>query len=268
MTGDDGELNDFTDDAEIEIPEIVDDERGEDEQTVIGFADDEDEEAEETPLIKKLREQVRTLSRKVGQARPVEDNDPEPSVSDEPGPLSDFEYDEDAQRAAWAKHKSDLQKHGEWLAREATRKESRDRSKSEQARQIDQQKRALGVPDYDDRAAVVQDRLSDAQVAIIINGADNPAQVIYALGRSQARLDMLAGEDNLAKFAVMLGKLEKDIKVSKRKPPAPESHVRGATASTAVTNDDKYLAKLEAEAEKTGDRSKIAAYRRERRKAA
>jgi len=272
MPGEDGDLNDFTDEAEIVIPENDADSPPEDEgdETVIGFADEEDGEQEEPPLIKKLREQNRKLARELNQVKrtPRNDDDPEPVVPGEPGALSDFDYDEDAQRAAWAKYSADLKAHAEWMAREETRKESRERAKNEQARQVEQQRRALGVSDYEERASIVQDRLTDAQIAVIVNGADNPAQVIYALGRSQARLDMLAGEDNLAKFAVMLGKLEKDIKIMKRKAPAPESHVRGATAPTAVTSNDKELERLEKEYERTGDRSKILAYKRQKRLAA
>jgi len=268
MPGEDDDLIDITPEIEQEIPDNAPPPEDEGDETVIGFADDEGEDQEETPLIKRLREQYRELSRKLhSKAKTVETDDPEPQVLSRKR-LEDFDYDSDRFDEYDEQREASLQAHADWRAREGARKESRDRARNEQSRQIEQQRRALGVSDYDDRAAIVQDRLNDAQIAVIINGADNPAQVIYALGRSQARLDMLAGEDNLAKFAVMLGKLEKDIKVTKRKPPAPESRVRGATASTAVTSTDKELERLDNEAVRTGDRSKIAAYRRELRKRA
>lgn len=268
MPGEDDDLIDITPEIEQEIPDNDPPPEDDGDETVIGFADDEGEEQEETPLIKRLREQNRELSRKLhNKAKAVETDDPEPPVPARKR-LEDFDYDSDRFDEYDDQREAAIKAHAEWVAREGVRKEARDRAKNEQSRQIEQRRRALGVSDYEDRAAIVQERLSDAQVAVIINGADNPAQVIYALGRSQARLDMLAGEDNLAKFAVMLGKLEKDIKVTKRKPPVPESHVRGATASSAITNTDKELERLEKEAERTGDRSRVIAYKRDQRRAA
>lgn len=262
---DGGEEIEFT---EIEGEDNVPADNEEAEDTVIGFSDEE-EAVDETSLVKRLRDQNRELSRRLHQKAKANDaDDPEPKVSDEPGALSDYDYDEDRFRDAWTKHKSELKAHVEWQAREASRKSQREQAQNEQTRRVEQQRRALGVRDYDDRAAIVKDRLSEAQLGILINAADDPARVIYALGRSETRLDMLASEENLAKFAATIGKLEKDIKVSKRKAPAPESMVRGATASSAVSGDDKYLAQLEKEAERTGDRSKIIAYNRQRRNAA
>jgi hypothetical protein len=112
-------------------------------------------------------------------------------------------------------------------ARAKERETAGTRAAEEQARQLEQQRKTLGVGDYEERSATVKDRLTDAQLGILINGAQNPARLIYALGRSPAKLDQLAGEDNLARFAVMLGSLEKDIKVIKRNAPAADTAVRG-----------------------------------------
>jgi hypothetical protein len=233
-------------------------------EVVIAFSDDEQE--EETPLVKKLRDQLREAQRQSRRVRnaPADDADPEPVVSERPRSVADFDYDEDRFNAALDDHIAAKEQHGEWKLRQSARDNARQATQDEQAKRVEQQRNALGVSDYDARSATVKDTLSDAQLAILINGADNPAQLIYALGRSQTRLGLLAGEDNLAKFAVMLGKMEKEIKVTKRSAPNPESQVRGATASLTQT-EDKHLAKLEREADKSGDRSKVIAYRREQR---
>jgi hypothetical protein len=239
--------------------------QGEAEEVVITFADEGDDETEATPLVKKLREQIRDRDRKLSQMRrapaPANDADPEPTIPDRPRTLADFDYDEDRFSQAMDAHVEGKERHVEWRQREEKRKGERGAQEAEQARQIEQQRKALGVGDYDVKAGLVRERLTDAQMAILINGADNPAQMIYALGRSESRLDMLCGEDNLAKFAVMLGRMEKDIKVTKKSAPTPESRVRGATASVAIGGSDKQLERLEKEAERTGDRSKLIQYR-------
>jgi len=245
-----------------------DDQPEDQEEALIGFADEEGADEEETPVIKRLREQNRELAKKLRQrnAPQNDDADPEPVVPSRPS-LADHDYDPDRYEAAMVAYDQAKDDHREWERREDTRKSARNQQQDERARKVEQQKTALGVRDFDARAGEVKDRLSDAQLAILIEGADNPAQLIYALGRSPTRLEMLAGEDNMAKFAVMLGRLEKDIKVSKKAPPPPESgRVRGATAS--VSMGDKELERLEKEAERTGDRSKIIAYNRSKRQAA
>jgi hypothetical protein len=65
----------------------------------------------------------------------------------------------------------------------------------------------------------------------------------------------------------MLGSLEKDIKVTKRNAPAADTAVRGSTASAALPASDKELERLEKEADRTNDRSKVIAYRRKQREA-
>lgn len=263
----------LTDEVEVQDveAEVEGDEEGEDDpEVVIGFADDAEAEADDTPLVKRLRDQLREAQRQAKRAyrEPANDADPEPQVPARPRSTADFDYDEDRFNAALDDYEAKKDEHAEWKLRQTQREASRRAVQDEQARKIEQQKSALGVSDYDARSSVVKDALTEGQLAVLINGADNPAQVIYALGRSQSRLDMLSGEQNLARFAVMLGKMEKDIKVSKRTAPSPDSPVRGATGSLAATGTDKKLAALEKEAERTGDRSKIAAYRRQLRKTA
>lgn len=275
MDEDDNELNSGVDTEDLGNPDDLqspEDDQGEGgtEETVIGFSDDEDGEAEETPLIKRLREQNRELSRRLHQkAKAPEENDPEPVVPPKPS-MEEFGYDVDTYEQASDAYVAAKEAHAEWRARESSRIARREQQQGEQARQIEQQRRALGVTDYDERASVVHDRLSENQIAILMNAANDPARVIYALGRSSGRLDMLAGEDNLAKFAAMVGALEKDIKVSKRKAPAPETKVRGATAQFSTSADAKRLEKLEKdfEAGKITDRTEIRKLRAQINKAA
>ena len=270
IDGTDGDPIELDGEQEIgfadELPEL---DGGDSEETVISFAGEEEEGEEPTPLIKKLRDQLRSAQQQLrhqSRAPAAVDDDPEPVIPAKPR-IEQFDYDADRLDTAIDARDAALLAHAEWKARNTEREAAKKRAADDATKRIEQQVKALGVGDFEARRDVVRERLTDAQLAILIDGADDPARMIYALGRSEARLDELAAEGSLAKFAVMIGKLEKDIKVQKRKAPQPESRVRGATASTDF-GSDKELARLEAEADRTGNRTKVIAYNRARRAAA
>jgi hypothetical protein len=128
-------------------------------------------------------------------------------------------------------------------------------------------KTALKVPDFEDAEAVVLDTLNQTQQGILLHGpgsADVTAQLAYALGKNPAKLKELASIKDPIKFAFAAAKLETQLKVTPRKAaPAPERVVKGSAAG--ATGVDNTLARLEEEADRTGDRSKVIAYKREQR---
>lgn len=267
---------DDTADEEIDA-DVAADENDLDAETVIAFADEADEDNDDLEdvdekarqLIRNLRNQVRDAHGKLAkfQRAPqsaANDGDPEPQVPDEPGELDTFGYDEEKQREAWRAFNAAKEKHAEWKVRQSERETERSRAAERHAKQIEQQRSSLGVSDYEEKAQLVKDRLTDAQIAVLTNGAQNPAKLIYALGRSPSKLEQIANEENLARFAVMVGGMERDIKVTKRSAPAADTRVRGATASSSLGNNDaKQLAKLEKEAERTGDRTALIRFKKQ-----
>lgn len=125
-------------------------------------------------------------------------------------------------------------------------------------------KAALKVPDFDDAEHVVRETMSQTQIGVMLNGADKPELLVYALGRNPAKAKELAAIKDPVKFAFAVAKLETQLKVAPRNtPPAPERSVRGTAGG--VTGIDNVEARLEAEADKTGDRSKLIAYRRDKK---
>lgn len=273
--GDDGE-GQFAEDDVLELdseieddaPDPDNDDEGDDDapaEAFVGFADDGEDEEEAPPLVKKLRDQIRERDRRIAKlsrntAPAAIHDDPEPVVPPEPTE-DDAGWDIENYQRAYREREKALVEHTAWQNRQAERERAGRRAQEEQARQLEQQRRALGVGDYETKAAKVREALSETQLAVLVEAADNPARLIYALGGSDTRLDILAGQDKLAKFAAMVGTMEKEVKVSKRTPPAPESRVRGATAPVAAGSSDKKLAALEAMAEKSGDRSELIRYK-------
>jgi len=124
----------------------------------------------------------------------------------------------------------------------------------------------MKVRDFDDAEALAADVLNVTQQGVVINGADNPALVIYALGKNPKKAKELAAISDPVKFAFAIAKLETQLKVTQRKAaPTPERVVRSSVPGAAVV--DNQLDRLRAEAEKTGDYTKVHAYKQQQRKA-
>lgn len=124
--------------------------------------------------------------------------------------------------------------------------------------------RALRVQDFKDAEGIVQDSLNVIQQGVILNGAENPALLVYALGKHPGKARELAAIHDPVKFAFAVAKLESQLKTAPRKvAPAPEKKVNASAGGTAAV--ENTLERLRAEADKTGDRSKVAAYMRQQR---
>lgn len=127
-------------------------------------------------------------------------------------------------------------------------------------------KEGLKVRDFDDAESTVLSTLSVTQQGIIVQGADNSALVVYALGKNPAKAKELAGITDAVKFAFAIAKLETQLKVQakSKSAPAPEGKIRGGGAAISGSVDSN-LERLRAEAEKTGDYSKVTQYRKQQK---
>ena len=116
---------------------------------------------------------------------------------------------------------------------------------------------------FDEAEAAVVSTLSEIQQGIIIQATTSPAKMVHALGMSPKKLAELAAITDPVRFAVEIGKLEVKMGlIGKRTPPNPETPITGTTRATS----DSVLERLRAEAERTGDNSKVIAYKRSLRK--
>lgn len=124
---------------------------------------------------------------------------------------------------------------------------------------------ALKVNDYDEAEHVATETFNVTQQGVMLQGADNPALVIYALGKNPKKAKELAAITDPVKFAFAIAKLETQLKVTNRKaPPPPEKAIRGtAPVSGAI---DSTLERLRNEAERTGDMTKVIRYKAEQRR--
>jgi len=229
----------------------------------------EEEEAARAPswvreVRKTNREQARRIkeleSKLQEQERPQQSAElpPEPQLDD-----PDIDYDADKFKEAllsWSEKKRAHDAEQE-KAREA--QENAQKAWNAKLEGYAEQRTSLKVNDFEDAEAVAQDVLSPAQYAIIINGAENPAKVVYAIGKDPRRAKEFAEMTDLVQFSFKVAKLEDKITVSSRKAPPPERTVSGSGPKSGTV--DSTLERLRAEAEKTGDISKVVAYKRQLR---
>lgn len=224
-------------------------------------AEEDDSEAPEWArnLRKVNREQARLIKELERKAVPAAADSAVPKLGPRPT-MADHDYDEEAYGAAldkWYADKKSVDDH------EAEQRRKVEDTQREVDRLNDSYRDAstkLRVPDFKAAEDAVKDGLTDAQRGIILHGADDPAKLVYVLGKYPEELKKLASIANPVKFAFAVAKLERDVKVTPRKDkPAPESVVGGGSASKAGSN--AQLERLRAEAEKTGDYSKVVAFK-------
>lgn len=206
-------------------------------------------------------QKIRELEQKLqGSAPAVPELGPKPT-------LESCDYDEgkfEQQLDAWKERKRGA---------EAAQAEQR---KANEAAQADWQtrltaygeaKKGLKVSDFDDAEAAATESLSQTQQAILVKGAENPALLVYALGKNPKMAKELSSITDPVQFAFAAARLETKLKVTPRKTaPLPETTVRGSAPVAGAV--DSTLARLEAEADKTGDRTKVIAYKRQQRQKA
>ena len=122
----------------------------------------------------------------------------------------------------------------------------------------------LGVSDFQDAEEVVLGLLNPTQQGIIVQGAKDPALLIYAIGKNEQAAAELAAIKDPVEFTFAVARLEGQLKVTSKKPAtAPETRISGNSRPSGST--DSTLERLRAEAEKTGDFSKVMAYKRQKR---
>jgi hypothetical protein len=128
-------------------------------------------------------------------------------------------------------------------------------------------KTKLKVRDYDDAEEVAQQLFNVVQQGVMIQGAENPALVIYALGKNPKKAKELAAIDDPVKFAFAVAKLESQLKISNRKAATKPEKTFSATAP-ARGAVDSTLERLREEAARTGNMDKVMAYKRAQKRAA
>ena len=271
---DDVQTEQVDEDQPTQDDESSDDQaKDDDEEVVVSIGEESPPPEEETRApewVRELRKQNREKERRIreleAKLHTTAQTENKPVVLGPKPKLEEHDYDTDQYEAALSL----------WFERKrAADQEAEKARQAEQAQRDAWQARLdaygkaraeLKVKDFDDAESTVQELLDVAQQGIVVQGADNPALVIYALGKNPKKAKEIADIKDPVKFAFAVAKLEKELKVTNRKAaPPPERTVQGTGRVSGAV--DSTLERLRAEAERTGDMTKVLAYKRQKRAA-
>ena len=243
-----------------------------DEHVIVTIGDEEtpdDEESRAPEWVRELRKSQRELKKENLELKTKlnQGQSSSPTALGKKPTLEDHDYDAEKFETALT----------EWYDRKRAADQAAASAEAEKANQqkawqskldaYGQAKTELKVKDYEDAEAAIQDILDVTQQGLILQGADNPAIVIYALGKNLKRAKELADIKDPVKFAFAIAKLETQLKVTNKKTaPPPERQVSGTAPISGSV--DSTLERLRADAEKTNDYTKVIQYKRQKKAAA
>ena len=220
--------------------------------------------------VRELRKTNRELQRQnrelQGKLQSTAQTETKPVVLGKKPSLEEHDYDADKFEAALA----------DWFERKRQADEANARQEAEVMNQqkawqakldgYGKAKAELRVKDFEDAEAVAQELFNITQQGVVLQGADNPALVIYALGKNPKKAKELSDIKDPVKFAFAVAKLEKELKVTNRKAaPPPERIVSGTGRVSGAV--DSTLERLREEAARTGNMTKVVQYKAQKRAA-
>ncbi len=232
-----------------------------DDELVVSFGDDDAsvDKPDDNATIRRMREELRRARAEVAEVRKT--NAPAKVEIGEKPTFASCDFDEDAFEEAL----------DEWKAAKA----DADRQQSERVKQDEQINQAwqadlaaletkkgnLAAVDYDDAEAAVKTDLDLVQQAVIVKAANDPAALIYAIGKNDVKRAELAKIKDPIKLAAAIARLEATVKVTRgKRAPAPDRPASGSASMPGGT--DKQLEKLQKEADRTGERTELQKYER------
>ena len=248
-----------------------DDQKGDDNEVIVSIGEEApppDEQAHAPGWVKELRKANREKEKRIREleAKLTQTTEKKPVALGAKPKLEDFDYDADKFESALT----------DWFERK--RQADTEANKLQQAEQAQKQvwqeklegygkaKAELKVRDFEDAEAVAQELFNITQQGVVLQGADNPALVIYALGKNPKKAAELAKIEDPVKFAFAVAKLEKELKVTNRKAaPAPERMISSTGRVSGAV--DSTLERLREEAARTGNMTKVIQYKAQKRAA-
>lgn len=209
---------------------------------------------------KKIKAENRELKEQLDKFQPkAVDPGPKPT-------LESCDYDSDQYEQKLSNWYESKRQADEQQRKVAEQQQQQEQEYRQRLMDYQEKKRSLKVRNYDDAESTVEEMLNIPQQNILIEISKNPALVVYALGNNPKRLAELAAIQNPHRFSYEIANLESQLKINKRKPKTvPEKTIKG-TGNISGTVDSN-LDRLRAEAERTGDYSKVMRYKRQKRKA-
>ena len=225
----------------------------------------EEEEKQAPEWVKNLRKSYRELQRekreleeKLKMVLPAPEHNPV-----DPGKkptLEACDYDSDKfenELADWFERRRQAD---EAVAKQRTKQQAEQESWQKKLEGYNQSKSGLKVSDFQDAEETVLESLSVTQQGIILQGAQNPAVMVYALGKNPKKAKELAEITDPVQFAFAVAKLETQLSVTRRNLPPPEKRI---VSNSGSGSSSVQLERLREEAARTGDYTKVMAFKKQ-----
>jgi hypothetical protein len=227
-----------------QVEESKEAEGNDDEEVVASFGEEAAPASEEAPeWVRDLRKRNRELERKLAEAEKAQ-SPKVPEVGNKPT-LESCDYDEERFETEFNSY-LDRKSKAEAAKSEAEKQQTTIRETYQaKVASYAEQKQSLGVKDFDEAEAEVLSALNEVQQSVLIHGAENKAQLVYALGKHPEKLRQLASIKDPIELAFAAGKLEGQVRMERRRPAtSPESQVSGSAqiAKQAGALNDKLPA--------------------------
>ena len=234
--------------------------------TIAGESPPPEEEEQKAPeWVRNLRKSYRELQR---EKRELEERlkmvtpatEQSPVVLGKKPTLEQCDYDSDRfenELAAWFEQKRQAD---EAEAKQRSRQQSEQESWQKKLEGYNQSKTGLKVSDFQEAEETVLESLSVTQQGIILQGAQNPAVMVYALGKNPKKAKELAEITDPVQFAFAVAKLETQLSVTKKQAPPPEKRIIG---NGSLGTSSAQLDRLRDEAARTGDYTKVMAFKKQ-----
>lgn len=270
---DDTEAEDDVEEEESDEEEGQDPEAQEDDSDAFSVSFDGDDDAKPEPeaapewareLRKRQRETAKENRDLKAKLAALEGAKETAKLGDKPT-LATCDYDEDrfeAELASWHEQKREFEKQKQ---AEAEAKKAEADAWQKRLDEYHEEKAELStkVSDFDEAEEIFAEIFSPAQQGATLHVADKPSILIYALSKNPKKAQELAEIKDQALFIKALTRLEANLKVKNVKTaPKPEKRPGGGGMG-APKSSEKKLKQLREHAQKTGDFSKVIAYRKQ-----
>ena len=225
----------------------------------------EEEEKQAPEWVKNLRKSYRELQRekreleeKLKMVLPAPEHNPV-----DPGKkptLEACDYDSDKfenELAGWFERKRQSE---EVIAKQRSKQQAEQETWQKKLEGYNQSKSGLKVSDFQDAEEAVLESLSVTQQGIILQGAQNPAVMVYALGKNPKKAKELAEITDPVQFAFAVAKLETQLSVTRKQLPPPEKRI---VSNSGSGSSSVQLERLREEAARTGDYTKVMAFKKQ-----
>jgi hypothetical protein len=231
-------------------------------EVVVTIGDEPPPEEAETPQwVKDTRAANRELVRKVKALEEEKRQRETAKATLGPKPkLEDFDYDAEKFEQGLDHWFTEKREADAKAAESAKAEESQKQAWQGRLDAHEQSKAKLKVPDYSEAEDLVKEMFSITQQGIILQGSDDSALICYALGKNPSKAKELASITDPVKFSFAIARLETTLKVTNRKAATTPERVITGTGSKSASVDSKLDA-LRADADKTGDFTKVIAYK-------